>query len=260
MRDFTLHSYETLLQALKEVGYRFLTFEQYCEAKPSAESRVVVMRHDVDLKPDNSVRTAEIEQRLGIAASYFFRIVPASNQPQAIRAIAAMGHEIGYHYEDLSLAKGDIKQAYRLFEEHLAYFRQFYPIRTICMHGVPTSEYDGRDLWKSYDYRKAGVIGEPYFDVNFDETLYLTDTGRRWDGYKVSVRDKVPQQQQWIEARLVFHRTEDICRWLQSRPKKNIMITTHPQRWTNSSAAWLKEWGLQNMKNIVKRILICLRG
>ena len=260
MRDFTLHSYEQLLQALKEAGYRFMTFEQYCETKPQADSRVVVLRHDVDLKPANSVRTAEIEQRLGIAASYFFRIVPASNQPQAIRAIAAMGHEIGYHYEDLSLAKGDIKQAYRLFEEHVAYFRQFYPVRTICMHGVPTSEYDGRDLWKSYDYRKAGVIGEPYFDVNFDETLYLTDTGRRWDGYKVSVRDKVPQQQQWIEAGLVFRTTADICRWLQSRPKKNIMITTHPQRWTNNRAAWLKEWGMQNIKNIVKRILICLRG
>ena len=42
-----------------------------------------------------------------------------------------------------------------------------------------------------YDYRDYGIIAEPYFDVDFDEVFYLTDTGRRWDGDSVSVRDKV---------------------------------------------------------------------
>ncbi len=50
---------------------------------------------------------------------------------------------------------------------------------------------DNRDLWKRYDYRDFGIIAEPYFDLDFDEVFYLTDTGRRWDGHKVSVRDKV---------------------------------------------------------------------
>jgi len=36
-----------------------------------------------------------------------------------------------------------------------------------------------------------GIIAEPYFDMDFKEVLYLTDTGRRWDGDRVSVRDKV---------------------------------------------------------------------
>jgi len=59
------------------------------------------------------------------------------------------------------------------------------------MHGSPLSKWDNRDLWKRYNYRDFGIIGEPYFDVNFDKVLYLTDTGRRWDGEGVSVRDKV---------------------------------------------------------------------
>ena len=41
-----------------------------------------------------------------------------------------------------------------------------------------------------YDYKKLVIIGEPYFDIDFSKVLYLTDTGRRWDGEKVSVRDK----------------------------------------------------------------------
>jgi hypothetical protein len=49
-------------------------------------------------------------------------------------------------------------------------------------------------LWKRYDYRELGIIGEPYLDVDFDEVFYLTDTGRRWDGEAVSVRDKVKAQ------------------------------------------------------------------
>jgi len=38
----------------------------------------------------------------------------------------------------------------------------------------------------------------------------LTDTGRRWDGWKTSVRDNVPQQKKWVKQGLVFHSTQDI--------------------------------------------------
>jgi len=46
-------------------------------------------------------------------------------------------------------------------------------------------------LGEKYDFRDYGIIAEPYFDVAFDEVFYLTDTGRRWDGDRVSVRDKI---------------------------------------------------------------------
>ena len=78
------------------------------------------------------------------------------------------------------------------------------------MHGSPCSKSDCRDIWKKYDYKKPGIIAEPYFDINFDEVFYLTDTGRRWDGWKVSLRDKVPQQERWVREGLVFHSTNDI--------------------------------------------------
>ena len=46
----------------------------------------------------------------------------------------------------------------------------------------------GSPIPRGEDY---GIIAEPYFDLDFDEVFYLTDTGRRWDGDDVSVRDKV---------------------------------------------------------------------
>ena len=267
--DFTLRKYKELLVCLQRKGYKFITFEQYCAQKrassPSniiASSPYIILRHDVDLKAANSLATALIEQALGIRASYYFRVVPESNQPEIIRAIAALGHEIGYHYEDMAIVNGDITKAYAHFQKQLQYFRQFYPVRTICMHGAPTSQWDGKDLWKIYNYRDLGIIGEPYFDVDFSNVFYLTDTGRCWDGYKVSVRDKIPvYQDQWITAGLVYHTTDDIiCAAEQGSLPPRIMITTHPQRWTDSRFAWLKELLVQNLKNIVKRLIIKLKG
>ena len=267
LTDFTLYQYRHLLESLLQQGYQFLTFEQYCEQKssphrPIASSpnspKYILLRHDVDLKAANSLATAQIEHELGIRATYYFRVVPQSNQPDIIRAIAALGHEIGYHYEDMALMQGDTEKAYAHFQQQLTYFRQFYPVRTICMHGAPTSQWDGKELWKHYDYRDLGIIGEPYFDIDFSQMFYLTDTGRCWDGYKVSVRDKIPVfQDQWNAQGLVYHATNDIIHAAEqgSLPSR-IMITTHPQRWTDRPLAWLKELLVQNAKNIIKRLFL----
>lgn len=256
--DFTLRIYRKLLTTLQHSGYRFVTFEQYCESllEERKEEPFVILRHDVDLKAKNSLRTAQIEHELGIKASYYFRVVPQSNQPEIIRAITALGHEIGYHYEDMAIAQGDAEQAFAHFKKQLAYFRQFYPVRTICMHGAPTSKWDGRELWKHYDYRQEGIVGEPYFDVDFSQVFYLTDTGRCWDGYKVSVRDKIPQyQDQWTAKGWVYSTTQQLIRAIQKKQlPTRIMITTHPQRWTDNLLAWVKELVMQSVKNAIKRI------
>lgn len=257
--DFTLRQYTLLLDAFKEADYRFVTFHYYCENKAElAESRFVILRHDVDLKAKNSLAVAAIEHKHGIEASYYFRIVEQSNKPGIIKAIAEMGHEIGYHYEDMTIWGGDAKKAINHFQNQLDYFRQFYPVKTICMHGSPRSKYDGRDLWKHYDYHDFGVIGEPYFDVDFSKVFYLTDTGRRWDGFNVSVRDKIPiYQDQWVRDGLVYHSTHDIIQAIGAKTlPERLMMTTHPQRWTDAKGEWLLELGLQKIKNMVKRMMV----
>ena len=258
-KDFTLAKYKELLQGLMDGGYHFLTFEKYCSYKDTlSNERFVVLRHDVDLKAENSLATSKLGHSLGIAASYYFRVVKQSNNPEIIKAIAEMGHEIGYHYEDMTICEGDATKAIGHFEKQLAYFRQYYPVKTICMHGAPRSKFDGRDLWKRFDYHNFGIIGEPYFDIDFSKVFYLTDTGRRWDGFNVSVRDKVPvYQDQWIHQGLVYHSTDDILHALQNdKFPERLMLTTHPQRWTNNGFQWLKELAVQQVKNGVKRVIV----
>lgn len=263
--DFTLKIYRKLLETLQAQGYQFLTFEQYCTSISrftDSPKKYIILRHDVDLKAENSVETAKIEHSLGIKASYYFRVVPDSDKPDCIKAIANMGHEIGYHYEDMSLCGGDPQKAVAHFSEKLAYFRTYYPVKTICMHGAPTSQYDSKDIWQFASYKKDfDLIGEPYFDVDFSDLFYLTDTGRRWDGYKVSVRDKIPTYQDiWSANGWVYKHTDDIIRACNNATLPNrIMITTHPQRWTDNKLKGMQETIVQNLKNCIKYFLIKFR-
>jgi hypothetical protein len=99
--DFTIKTYKLLLQTLISKGYAFQTFRQFLE---SPRERVVILRHDVDRLPGHSLRFAKIQHELGISGSYYFRMVPESYDEQIIKEIAAMGHEIGYHYETMDTA------------------------------------------------------------------------------------------------------------------------------------------------------------
>ena len=327
--DFTLTTYKNLLVSLAGAGFTFQTFQDFLKAPAS---RAVILRHDVDERPQNALMMARVEHGMGVQASYYFRILKISNNPAVIAEIARMGHEIGYHYENMDLvSRGGKDQrsevgsrrsmdgsqrsevrgrrpedgnrrsevggraseggrrkavdtnfdprtrrirlrngaprkdneedldelidfAYADFCRHLANFRKRYDVRTICMHGSPMSRYDNRMIWQKYDYRQLGIIGEPYFDIDFDKVFYLTDTGRRWDGWQSSIRDKLPQQADWIRQGLVFHTTADIIRAAQDgRLPAQIMFTVHPQRWHDRPFPWLRELVLQNAKNIIKK-------
>ena len=268
MRDFSLDIYRELLETLQKQGYQLVSYGDYLrdyKSRTHDTKKYVILRHDVDAKPENSLKTAQIEKSLGAKASYYFRTGESGcykgselSLPESVRAIASLGHEIGYHYEDMSLCGGDFGKAYDHFQTWLAYFRQYYAVETICMHGAPTSKYDSKDLWQKHDYKAFDIIGEPYMDTDFSDVFYLTDTGRCWDGYKVSVRDKIPQyQDEWTSQGLSWHTTPELLEAIEKDVlPKHVMITTHPQRWTNNKAAWWKELIIQNTKNIIKRIII----
>lgn len=237
--DFTLAKYKELLNALDA-----------CEQ--------VTLRHDVDRKPKNSLATAYIEREMGWKATYYFRTVPESFDPVIILHIASLGHQIGYHYESLATCKGNMEAAYNDFCRNLDKLRALVPVTTISMHGSPTSKWDSRELWQHYDYHKLGITTEPYLDTDFSKVFYLTDTGRRWDGYRVSVRDKIPRfQDQWERNGWVYHSTDDVIQAINQGTFPNqVLVNTHPQRWTDNRYQWFKELTLQSVKNVVKRLII----
>lgn len=249
MRDFTLKSYRSLLEAFQASGYRFQTFEEFMEHP--AEGKTVVIRHDVDEKAPNALRMAQLEHELGIRATYFFRIVKQSNVPKVIRGIAALGHEIGYHYEDLATTEGNIEKAFESFEKNLAYFREYYPVRSVCMHGSSTSKYDNRLLWETHQLSDFGLVGEPYLSVDFNKVFYLTDTGYAWDGGKFATRDIVGSP-----FGLTFHNTSQIVDAIQNGGFPDQALILAHTLWTDNALQWyglhIREFVRNNVKLIAK--------
>lgn len=264
--DFTLFTYRNLLKSIQKAGYKFYTFADFCEGK--AQGRFVILRHDVDMKPYHSLAIARVEAEMGINSTYFFRTSPFIFKPQIISEIQQLGHEIGYHYRDLVDAGGDMNRAIQLFQSNLNKLRSVSEVRTIAMDGCPWSKYDNRNLWNVYNYSDYGIIGEPYFDflnkniqsANF-KALYFTDTARMWDGNKYNLRDKVQQSPNQFADRTStvpnIHSTTNFIDWLNSNPAQDIiMITTHPQRWTDNVVEWIVEFVMQSLKNGLKRFLV----
>jgi hypothetical protein len=308
--DFTLETYQELLKTLFNT-YKFSTFREFLSSETtevidSAKNQsgitphasritnhaVIILRHDVDRLPQNALRLAQLEHDMGIHGTYYFRIVPQSYNLEIMQKIAELGHEIGYHYEDVDLVVkrdslrpenivrkeikiGGVKRdevkfddhissltyhasrindnvldaAYDSFCKNLEIFRKHFYIKTICMHGSPRSRYDNKLIWTKYDYRNLGILGEPYLDIDFNEVAYFTDTGRRWNADKSSIRDKV-----YSLYKFNFKKTPQIINNVDILPEK-IMFNIHPQRWNGLSVLWVKELVFQNVKNVFKYVL-----
>ncbi len=287
--DFTLRKYRKLLSALKGCSLPFIGFGDLQEG---GYRSFVVLRHDVDRKPENALDMARAEAGEGIRASYHFRAPGGPLPYDAISAIAGLGHEIAYHYEDLSAVAGRraagkgvadpsmVEAAVSRFRSNLADLRGIAPVRVISMHGSPLSAIDNRLLWKYFDYHTEGIVCEPYFDVDVSAVLYLTDTGRSWnsdrsvmrdrgltagertdtgnfDDWKVrpvrgSLMDMTAEGLQFREKFRIRGTDEMIEMALSRLLPSGVIINTHPQRWSDDILKWFSELILQNLKNPVK--------
>ena len=253
MPDFSLNAYEKLLKTFIDCGYSFQTLEGFVS---SPKNKTIVLRHDVDRLPGNSLKIACLERKLGVVGSYYYRIIPKCFDGDIIKEVVDLGHEIGYHYEDLALENGNADKAFESFCKNLEHLRKCYPVKTICMHGSPMSKWDSRLIWRKYDYKKLGIVAEPYFDIDYSRVLYITDTGRKWNASNISIRDKVEGEGN-LQHRYNFHSSFEIIRHCgENKLPGNIMMNIHPHRWFNFGMGWAKELVMQNIKNIIKYIIV----
>lgn len=226
---------------------------EYVTAGDKLPEHFVLMRHDIDRSVKNALQIAHIEEEFGIRATYYFRATRSTFVPWIIQDIEKMGHEIGYHYETLSRAKGDIGKAIKLFEKDVNKFRNICNLKTICMHGAVLSKYDNRDLWKYYDFRKFGLTGEAYLSAG-KNLNYFTDTGRGWNS-KTNLRDFIPGSNEKIFAKT----TDDLIRLIKNSEISNLYISLHPERWKSNVVNWSLYWLQDFVFNSGKKVLTTVR-
>ena len=254
MRDFTLSTYRLLLDELLEAGYRTFPLEEVCRSIP--EGPFVVLRHDVDRNPQNALKMAKLEKEAGVVSTYYFRMNKKVFIPDIIREISELGHEVGYHFEDLTSMNGDAVKAVDSFKRNIEKFRELVPVSTVSMHGKPLSRFDNRELIKMIDLKELDILCEPYSVVNRLNMVYLTDVGRKWNNRSTNFRD-IAEGHDRYDLRTTFDVIAALGNELSG---KNMMLNIHPERWNEDIMPWLANAVWQKIKNAGKYVLINLRS
>jgi hypothetical protein len=201
---FTYDAYKAILKHLKK-SHRLGPF--------SGARRVagpfVILRHDVDGSLVPALRIAELERRLGVRATYFvgfsmkYYNLSEEHDQARLRELAAMGHEIGLHYDALAYLR-QRAPAHRIVEDELRMLGRLAgrPVKVIARHNVNLS---GRDPFAG-SQRPLNAYNHEFFK----DALYISDSCRAWY-------------------------LGDLERLL-SDPPQRVQLLTHPMLWTEMVA------------------------
>lgn len=247
--DFSDEAYAALLDAGLDSGYEFLTVREYLSADDLPE-RFLIVRHDVDRKPMNALQMARTEAVRDISTTYYIRSIPKTFRPELIERIETLGHEIGYHYEDLDSEDGDVDGAHDSFDRNLRRFRRLCAVDTICMHGNPLTDHDNRDMWTDgYAYADYDLLGEAYLSMDFDSVTYFSDTGRTWEDGPLKVKDHTMGEG---DKQIQVDTTWELIDLLAAGEVDRACLLVHPNRWASSYAELLAERTKDAATNVVK--------
>ncbi len=253
MRDFTLDAYMSVIAALQRAGGPIFGVLHWLQQAPQ---RGAVIRHDVDRRPLNALAMARAEAAVGVHTTYYFRVVGSAYNKVVMRQVQDLGHEVGYHYEDLALAHGDSAAALRSFQAHLDDLRQAVDVRTAAMHGSPMSRINNLDLWQHASPSSFGLLGEAFLTVDYHGVHYFTDTGRSWGAGATNLRDRPTGA---LAPKQPVQSSADLCRFIAAAHPQRIALSAHPERWDSSLPGWVIQGTKDRFINAAKVVVSKLR-
>jgi hypothetical protein len=258
-----LSVYLALLEDLRAAGFACHPVRDYfaqCRAGDTGttagehETPRVYLRHDVDRLPQRAVKMAEAEAERGVRSTYYFRCDARMRFPeQAMRHIADLGHETGFHYESLSRTRGDRTAALALFERELAACRAIVPVTTVAPHGAPLAASSNMDFTASIDTERCKLLGDAA-DMDFTNMLYVTDTGGTF-GSPYNLRDRPAGKN--LTEQVAPVRLAD---WIAARSITRLTLSCHPERWPQSRPGLAQAAGRDAVANAAKVLLRGMRG
>lgn len=153
-----LDEYGQLLGCAAEFGYQIRSIGEHRRAAAvgeGSETKVLILRHDVDTDLPTAKAQFDIERSLGVSASYFFRL--STVDVGFMRRLDSYGSDVGYHYEELStvarerglrtreevaLHRSEIQSKFRANLEQVRRTVGL-PLRFVAAHGDMANRYLG---------------------------------------------------------------------------------------------------------------------
>lgn len=210
---FTWRSYRNLLAELSNERYVVVPLREFQAAKALHPDKIVVsLRHDMDGNFCKAPAMAALETRAGLRSSYYVRHTdpyyaygwPDPQRRRAIlpplRAMQEKGHEVGLHFDVVTLQMAYGLEGRAVLAAELAWLRDDggLDIVGVAHHGSPLAArvpfqnyeffagmttrdavtYEGRTV--PLGRHRLGEFGLAYEAYHLDYEFYYSDVGGKW--------------------------------------------------------------------------------
>lgn len=224
--SFTLSSYHAILETALNNGYQFLGFNQIGQEHSSYSC---LLRHDVDSELWSCSAMADIEEELGISATYFLMLRSTSynlfciESREIIERLLKGGHHIGLHFM-VELCEHDTIEL--LSEKVLAEVKMINHEIGVNIHAV--SFHHPSEVILNNNILIGSLINT-YNKIQMGDYFYVSDSNMVW-------RHQRPGE---IFAHYVYPR---------------IQLLIHPMWWTSEPMTLKEKW--RNVLNYNRKAVI----
>ena len=197
-----LNAYAEMLLMFKSSGYHAVKFQDIDETDLDNK---VVYRHDVDVAVEGALALARVEQKCGVASTYFFLLTsPLYNMlskeiGDQVQEIVDLGHDIALHFNPYYYGPGALEH----IGGELDIFGKFYPfanLEWISFHRP------GAFADQLSQIQLPNGIRHTYEPVFFETLGYYSDSRGAWNYGHPSQSEKF-------------------------RARKGMQVLTHPIWW-----------------------------
>jgi hypothetical protein len=163
--SFTFRDFENILSAFQYYNYETVTFKEF---DPEKEFQLL-LRHDVDFCPENCLKIAEKEEKIGYKSTFFFLLTsdfynPLSNVMQSLfKKLHDLGMSIGLHFDPSA---------------------QFNHFHQAIVRKILDNEFDVYSNHKPKTYgltNYEGMFIKSAYDEQFAwKSKYMSDSNKEW--------------------------------------------------------------------------------
>jgi hypothetical protein len=169
---------DVLSNLQKNSKINFLSWDKIYNEEDLDTTKInVVVQHNVDISLKRALRFIGLEKDLNIPSCYLFRYNTGRYKLDEAEPIISylndeLLFEVGFHYESIRNANGDLDLALDLFQQELAQMREYTKIRFIAAYD---DKFNNRKLVddKLIDFKKFGIKSCYY--INHD--IFISDAG-----------------------------------------------------------------------------------
>src|SRR3972149_1100081 len=183
--NFSFNHYRHILKVALGDNFALTSFRDF--EKNKKNSKIIILRHDIDYSPKKALTLAKIENKLGIKSTFFVRVhgeyyhpFDRNNFPVLIQ-IKEMGHEIGLHTEAKNLSKIFKVDMMKIFLKEKEILEDIFDIQVES--AAEHADLDApKNFWQDHFFSQVKKIqvGIAHFPQEYQEFRYISDSRRSW--------------------------------------------------------------------------------